>query len=58
MQTAIAMKKPKANVSKTVVCNKSHMDPNVVCYKQNMRIEMGEMHYSGAVRIWNYKSQI
>jgi hypothetical protein len=31
---AIAMKKPKANVSKTVVSNKSHMDPNVVCYKK------------------------
>ena len=57
MQAVIAIKKPKANVSKTVGSNKYHVDSNVVCYKKKkMRMEMGEMHYTGAVRIWNYKS--
>jgi len=34
MHTAIAMKKPEGNLSETVVSNKSHIDPNTVCYKK------------------------
>jgi hypothetical protein len=54
MHIATAMQKPRANLSNTVVNNKSYMDQNVVCLKK----KEGETHFTWTVSTWNYKSYI